>query len=868
MRRIIIIISFSLPFLALAYWFAKKEGYLNSRSVYELVSPDAYALLQVDRLDQFTDNLFYSKTDSLLLQITSDYRQIRDGLIHVDTTLRNAFSRPLYISVHQTSRDKLGYVIFTPVSRTLSKNLLSQSAQLYPGMTVQQRRYEGRNIYDLKGRINLSATFIGGFLVLSETPFLIEDVIRNLKNSEPVFDESASTSNATIFVNTQKVESLFALLGLKLTDQLPWQKVIRNQGDVIRLNFDFTSNGLLWNGSMPGNIPGSFTERPVWNLVPANSSFVVSQPSIDRWGGYNEDAQAFHRLYDLDIAGLGKLAGASSLVILEPVKSSEIEYLLITQPHDPQLFIDEVERLHQQILADNGDSLYQERFFDYTITEIRHPRISSHLLGDFFRSEDLLYYVQIGKQVVFSDRISSIRQMISDRETERTWARDIKKQRYLDQVMDGWNNMLMINPEVIGNYANIFFNEAWAEFLGKEEVWKPFVLVGYQRAAIGGNTFTNGFAFYEPQRNTVRTSIKPVIRTYFGLKIISPPAALRSNEKGNFIFAFQDTTGQFQLVNTSGDILHTSAPYPLAGTDIISFDYNLDGDDEFIFGAENKVFICNQEGRVIDGFPVALPELSPLRHISVVDYDQSGKYRFFIQTANNKVWLLDKAGVPLQGWKGISMASPLIEPPFHFRIRSMDYMAMVQEDGEVNIRQRNGNPRNGFPVALEGYLETGPFLIRGRNPSESKLAFVTRAGMLTHINLLGEVVYRKQLFRPMEESTFMIVPDRLNNTFVIIRRDYNQISVLDRDGNLLFEQDHAVSEKIMAQYYRFSADHQIIIVTDMLQEFTYIYDEKGRLLNAQPISNSGSVALIYSETNDIHTLYYTFDQSFHIAQLK
>jgi hypothetical protein len=120
------------------------------------------------------------------------------------------------------------------------------------------------------------------------------------------------------------------------------------------------------------------------------------------------------------------------------------------------------------------------------------------------------------------------------------------------------------------------------------------------------------------------------------------------------------------------------------------------------------------------------------------------------------------------------------------------------------------------------------------------------------------------LYKPSKDSRFWQVNDALNNTFIIVRQDYGQLSFLDRNGNLLFDKNFITSGDLAVQYYNFSTDNQIFVVVDRQQEFTYIYDQDGELINFEPLESGHEVGLLYLSGDKEYQVYKSYNNHFSV----
>jgi len=208
-----------------------------------------------------------------------------------------------------------------------------------------------------------------------------------------------------------------------------------------------------------------------------------------------------------------------------------------------------------------------------------------------------------------------------------------------------------------------------------------------------------------------------------------------------------------------------------------------------------------------------------------------------------------------------------VTTPQHKRIRSKDFMIALQENGSVNVMSRNSKMKPNFPVVLEDRLTDNLFFETGNTFEQSKIVTLTTGGQLTRISFTGKIKNKLQLYKPNKETIFKIIPNASNRNFIIARQDLNRVSILDYEGNLLFDKDYLSQEEMAIQYYQFSTEKEIIAITDLIQQFTYFYTMDGTLINQQPIESAGEIAtLFYAKENALH-IYKCNGSTFEILKL-
>ncbi|MEL7148141.1 MAG: hypothetical protein AAFO69_17335, partial [Bacteroidota bacterium] len=117
---------------------------------------------------------------------------------------------------------------------------------------------------------------------------------------------------------------------------------------------------------------------------------------------------------------------------------------------------------------------------------------------------------------------------------------------------------------------------------------------------------------------------------------------------------------------------------------------------------------------------------------------------------------------------------------------------------------------------------------------------------------------REQLIHGSTASVYGMVKDVGSDKFLISVIDDRKIILLDSDGEKKFEKNYINNGDLSLQYYHFGPGNELIVITDTLQEFSYLYDGSGNLINSIPIENSHGVSVLYSRSNNEIALFTSY----------
>ena len=232
------------------------------------------------------------------------------------------------------------------------------------------------------------------------------------------------------------------------------------------------------------------------------------------------------------------------------------------------------------------------------------------------------------------------------------------------------------------------------------------------------------------------------------------------------------------------------------------------------------------------------------------------------------LFLCNKQGKLLEGWNPLPLGYRLNSPAMHIRIRSKDYIIVSQANGVIQALNRKGIPYPGFPLVLNARLHNPLFLEAGIEADETIFTTITDNGEILSFNLLGKIVSRRQFYRPSRETVFKLCLEASQKDWLISRQDGRKISLLDKQGKLLFEKEYDVSEQPIIQYYDFGADLKVIAITHPAEQQTYLYDDTGKPIGEGTIKNNRPLAILYVENFDKLLIYRASKQEAGLVSVK
>jgi hypothetical protein len=516
----------------------------------------------------------------------------------------------------------------------------------------------------------------------------------------------------------------------------------------------------------------------------------------------------------------------------------------------------------------NEDTLLYEVYGDKNIKKLNIEEFPAILLGDAFTGFESSYYTSIDDYVIIGNSFDAIKMMMNDLEEDNTWGKSLNFVRFFENIQKKANLSYFVNFSNAWNsfYGNL--NERWKDFFKKYDYqFKHFEQISFQFSNINHHFYTSAAIQHRPKTSVIETPTsffkEQVVVTEH--PIITRPFVVKSHLDRSLEIILQDSASNLYLISSQGDILWRDSIGQKIRGEVFQVDFYKNNKLQYLFVTKNGLHILDRNGDYIPGFPVSFRKTIEVEWFNLIDYDNSKRYRILLADNKGRVFLFDQYGELLEGWNPKEFGGRFSSVPFHLRVGGRDCMIAIEENGTLNTLTRRGEFYRGFPVKLEYGIESPVFVQRGTDFNRTLIHVVLENGEINKCNLAGEVVGKIQLYRPGKESYFEIVQDVLSNRYVVCRQDFNNVSLMQANGDIIFEKELLFSDELQVQFYNFSAGNEVYALTDPQQAFTYLFDGNGNLINQQPIESGFEIGLIFSEVNNNFHLYSCYGNQFSVS---
>lgn len=884
-------------------------------NAWSLITEDAFLVYETDNLWDIYTNVDSIKTWKTLSEIPA-LGKIKSNLTFLDSVATSSQvargsiallfkNNPVLISLHITEAQDFDFLYLLEIKNLEQLGITSSLVDAIAKKNRKNtRKYLGKTISEIQSDGKMfSYIFYKNYFIGSFTPFLVEGAIRTITETEsPSFIDQhpqlfklakLNQDQGNVYINLKKLSRIAEVfsdrvkIDLSSLDKIGYESFL----DLRVEEKNIILNGFSLDQIGDESILSTFAANPgvpfsLQNVIPNRTayfyhfSFTNFEAWQTKWGKLWPEEQVSRAQqkaslltkYDIDLSSTNSWIGNEiGLIALETNSSATEDYLLAVSAPDVGEAYKQLNIMTERIASAERDTVYSETYGNYEIREIKIPQLPLLLFGTPFYGFESTYFLPLDGNVIFSNNVRALKQLLDDIESENTWGKSIKMMDYLASLNKESNLSLIINT-----------NRSWNNFLQKTNAnWQPtfeehanlfksFETLAIQFSTIDTKYYTNIVLHQpgQPETKKIIQSITPEKNIELTTSIASKPSIFRNSENKTIEVFVQDVDNRLYQLSSDFEVLWSDSLSGKINSNVIPIDYFKNGKQQIIFSQENMIQALDRTGKTFEKFPLTRPGKDAIQFFNLIDYDKSKNYRYAIADVSGNFWLLDKQGEKLEGWSPKSFESQLASAPFHVRIAAKDLIVVTLKNGKVHILNRKGDYYKGFPLELNDQLSNDLHVDIGTSLEKTYFSTITNNGEIIKFNGLGSIATKEQLIRSNASTKYQLVPDVLKTGFVISRLDEFRVAILNEKGKVLFEKDYISTGDLRFQYYNFGAGNEVIIILDKEQQYAYLYDKKGDLINSQPISASEELAVMYSEGLKEYRIYKVYQNELSLLKLK
>lgn len=192
----------------------------------------------------------------------------------------------------------------------------------------------------------------------------------------------------------------------------------------------------------------------------------------------------------------------------------------------------------------------------------------------------------------------------------------------------------------------------------------------------------------------------------------SPVAVLNPITKAPELWV-QDEKNEIYILDKGGDI---RAYWPFDESIISTIhqvDYYNNGQLQYLFNTESGIYLLDQEGMPMSGFPISM-RARATNGLCLVNFGKRDEFGFFIACENGNVYGYELDGRPISGWNPRAGMGLIRNPIQHQEHKGKDYLYAANEAGQLLVCKRDGSWRFA-PMDLSLDIGSNIFIDKKKN---------------------------------------------------------------------------------------------------------------------------------------------------------
>ena len=846
------------------------QRFIKSRTInsLELISDDAVFLFETQQADYSWQELQNQPVWEALSQFPA-FQSLGNQLSALDSlvgetgfvtkTLRN---KQVTVSYHAVGTDKFSLLFTLNFGSSSPAELLDKLKSKAPKTTrFQTRKYSEQEIYDVldgNNSIQWSITVLNNVLLISSSSFVIEEAIRfylsedanpistklgeQLSNKEGLGRLILSSKGLVNLLNgVSAAKTSAAIEELKTTDVL------------LSLELKFEDKQLVFKGPIQGLpevdfLPSVKAQLAEFESLISTRTQAITQVNLKD----NYEAQKLRnssfvpkstvsgevqtRLIDRGF--LDFLSGEQYFIEMEPLSGSQKNSVLLVKLENPEQA--------WKILKEYRDTTEfdpSEQYLQKEILFFPEENFPAHLFNGRFVGFEQTFVSQVGQILLMSNSANGIRSVLDDYTQGNTWAKKITDTKNRLSPAAGYSKTFLL-PKIWTSWVQTT-NPSWSTFIQKyETALKAFTSLGlriHQSSKGPEATLILGYTSASVAPVTANRSFELASGKEVSLpeNLIFGPKAIKNFNDNTEDLVVQDQNHVLYVINSAGEQVYSQALTGPILSETFQIDYFKNGKLQLVLATADRIYAIDRLGEPLPGFPKAIPG-EKITHLSVLDYDQTLEYRYFIATEKGNLWLLDKTGKDLENWNPLPLGEPTNGTPFHARVPGKgDFMVVLGISGDLHFFSRKGESRSGSPLKLPDGIASPLIFNKTGTPT---LQAVTTGGEILDISFSGEIIKKTQAQKSNRDDKFRSLSDQKGNSSLLVLEQFNKTQLFDSQQRLLMTLP-LTEGKTWIGYFDFGSSRKIVAVTDLEQGLGYLYDLDGNLLISTPLQSNREIQL-------------------------
>ncbi|WP_343487871.1 ribonuclease HII [Allomuricauda sp. d1] len=451
------------------------------------------------------------------------------------------------------------------------------------------------------------------------------------------------------------------------------------------------------------------------------------------------------------------------------------------------------------------------------ITELGDLDLINETFNPLFKGFAPKFYTIIENTFVFCEKQETLKKIISDYKRGTTFDTTPAYESGMEFLASESNILLLSTSDGMDYFIkNEMLPNLFSDF--KPNELKNHV---FSAQAIADKTFFHtSFTISEVGKTSENNTVTRLFTLELDADLATNPQFVKNHRTNKQEIVVQDNDNNLYLISTEGKVLWKKQLNGRVQGRIEQVDLYKNGKLQLAFSTNNEFLILDRNGEVVEPFNMKF-EGGNLNALAVFDYEKRKDYRFVV-TQGQKVFMYNRKGDIVKGFKYTETESPIIAKPSHFRLGNRDYLTFQLENGALKIRHRAGQERIKVNKKID-FSENGIFLYK------DKFSVTDKNGVLHQVATNGKLT----------QTDFNLNKDHgmYATSKTLALTNENILSIKGKKVEL--ELGVYTAPKIFYVY-----DKIYVAVTDIQNKKIYLYDSQAKPTPNFPVFGGSMIDLM------------------------
>lgn len=677
-------------------------------SLLDHLPPNPALVIKITNLSNFKSEL---KNNAFLSKIKSftTYKEVLDKLDHLSHL---STEHPCLLALYEVGKGNHDFVLITKKSPNLFNvddvgNKTVETLQ-YEGTKITKYTLDGNEIFQMPREKEI---------ILASSMLLMENMVRTQENNlvdptlEKLYETTAVNKSGTVFIN---LSSNASLLSLKEEDDTN-----KPFSEWVSLDFTANSDEVTLNGiAMAPDSTKNFI-----NLFKGTSPLTNKTPAL---APLNAQAVISYTFDDYQVFAKNQ---NTYLDRVKPVDSlfNTIEEVGIIYLNNQKVVLLNSYGTDSLFEFLDGSKASSESYQGSEIMVLQDKNFLNEGFAPLVKDFESNFCTILENSFVFSEDKESLQTIISNHNGTSSFSNAPLYQTAKAPLASESSVLFVSNASGIDFFAEQKLTSDLFESI-KDADLEDFTFAGQ---VVGDSDFAHLNMLVSKIEKTVQNnSVTPLFTLELDTDLAIDPQFVKNHRTNKQEVVVQDKNNILYLISTEGKVLWTKQLEGRIQPPIQQVDIYKNGRLQLAFTTNDQFMIIDRNGDDVPPFKIDF-EGGNLNPLAVFDYDGSKNYRFVI-TQGRKVFMYNNQGKVVSGFKYTEAASPVLGIPQHFRVGNRDYLVFRLEDNTIKILHRVGTDRIKVPEKID-FSTNEAFLYK------NKFTVTNKTGVLHQIDTNGKL---------------------------------------------------------------------------------------------------------------------------------